>query len=61
MAKRDLTLTSGKVESDLFDEFKVECIKRKVSFQQPADRAIRGYLTEEEFRKDIHNHNSLDL
>lgn len=61
MAKRDLTLTSVKIQSDLFEEFKVECIKRKFSFQKLADRAIHKYLTEEEFRKNIHNHNSLNL
>jgi hypothetical protein len=61
MAKRDLTLTSVKIQSDLFEEFKVECIKRKFSFQKLADRAIHLYLTSEEFRKNIHNHNNLDL
>ena len=61
MAKDEKTLTSVKIKSDLFENFKIECVKRKFSFQKLADRAIHKYLTEEEFRKDIHNHNSLDL
>ena len=35
-----MTLTSVKVQSDLFENFKIECVKRKFSFQKLADRAI---------------------
>ena len=55
------TLTSVKIKSDLFNEFKIECVKRKFSFQKLADRAIHLYLTDEDFRKQINNHNNLDL
>lgn len=61
MEKKDMTLTSVKIQSDLFEEFRVECVKRKFSFQKLADRAIHLYLTDEEFRKKIHSHNTLDL
>ena len=61
MAKKDMTLTSVKIKSDLFDEFKIECVKRKFSFQKLADRAIHLYLTDEDFRKQINNHNNLDI
>jgi hypothetical protein len=61
MEKKDMTLTSVKIQSDLFEEFRVECVKRKFSFQKLADRAIHLYLTDEDFRKKIHSHNSLDL
>ena len=61
MAKKDMTLTSVKIKSDLFDEFKIECVKRKFSFQKLADRAIHLYLTDEDFRKQINNHNNLEL
>ena len=61
MANTDKTLTSVKIKSDLFDEFKIECVKRKFSFQKLADRAIHLYLTDEDFRKQINNHNNLDL
>ena len=61
MSKKDMTLTSVKVQSDLFEEFRVECVKRKFSFQKLADRAVHLYLTDNEFRKLIHNHNNLSL
>ena len=60
-AKKDMTLTSVKIKSDLFENFKIECVKRKFSFQKLADRAIYLYLTDEEFRKTITNQNSLEL
>ena len=61
MAKKDMTLTSVKIKSDLFDEFKIECVKRKFSFQKLADRAVHLYLTDEDFRKQLTNHNDLEL
>ena len=60
-AKKDMTLTSVKVKSDLFDNFKIECVKRKFSFQKLADRAIHLYLTDDDFRRTINNHNNLEL
>ena len=42
--KKPMTLTSVKVQSDLFNDFKVECVRRKFSFQKLADRAIFLYL-----------------
>jgi hypothetical protein len=60
MDKKDMTLTSVKVQSDLFDDFKLECVKRKFSLQKLVDRTIHLYLTSDEFRKSIHNHNNLD-
>lgn len=50
-----MTLTSVKIQSDLFEEFRVECVKRKFSFQKLADRAVFLYLSNEDFRKMIHN------
>jgi len=61
MANKDMTLTSVKIKSDLFETFKIECVKRKFSFQKLADRAIHLYLTDDDFRKQISNHNNLDL
>jgi len=29
MANKDMTLTSVKIKSDLFETFKIECVKRK--------------------------------
>jgi hypothetical protein len=61
MSKKDMTLTSVKVQSDLFEEFKIECVKRKFSLQKLTDRAVHLYLTDDEFRKKIHNHSNLNL
>jgi len=59
--KKDMTLTSVKVKSDLFENFKIECVKRKFSFQKLADRAIHLYLTDDNFRRTINNHHNLEL
>ncbi len=61
MTNKEMTLTSVKVKSELFQEFRVECVKRKFSFQKLADRAIYLYLTDEDFRKQITNQTNLDL
>ena len=60
-AKKNMTLTSVKVKSDLFENFKIECVKRKFSFQKLADRVIHLYLTDDDFRRTINNHNNLEL
>jgi len=56
-----MTLTSVKIKSDLFENFKIECVKRKFSFQKLADRAVYLYLTDEDFRKQISNQTNLEL
>ena len=53
---KDQQLTSVKIDKTLFETFKVECIKRKFSFQKLSERAIHLYLTDEEFRKQTNNH-----
>ena len=59
--KKPMTLTSVKVKSDLFENFKIECVRRKISFQKLADRALFLYLTDEDFRKKITNQTNLEL
>jgi hypothetical protein len=54
-------LTSVKVKDDLFEEFKVLCVRTKFSLQKLVDRSIHLYLTDEDFRKQIHNHTDLAL
>ena len=61
MNKNELQLTSVKVHRNLFEEFKIECVKTKFSFQKLSDRAIYLYLTNEEFKKAIHNQTNLQL
>jgi hypothetical protein len=60
MDKKDMTLTSVKVQSELFEDFKMSCVKHKFSLQKLVDRTIHLYLTDDEFRKSIHNHNNLN-
>jgi hypothetical protein len=58
---KEMTLTSVKVQSDLFENFKIECVKRKFSFQKLADRAIFLYLTDEDFRKQINSQTNIEI
>ena len=60
MTKKEMTLISVKVQSELFDDFKMSCVKHKFSLQKLVDRTVHLYLTDEEFRKNIHNHNNLN-
>jgi hypothetical protein len=59
--KKKMTLTSVKVQSDLFNDFKVECVRRKFSFQKLADRSLFLFLTDENFRKTITNQTNIEL
>ena len=61
MNKNQLQLTSVKVHRPLFDQFKIECVKTKFSLQKLADRSLHLYLTDENFRKQIHNQTNLTL
>jgi hypothetical protein len=49
-------LTSVKIDEELWENFRVECIKRKFSFQKLSERAIDLYMNNEEFRKMVTNH-----
>ena len=60
-ANKKMTLTSVKVQSQLFENFKVECVRRKFSFQKLADRSLFLYLTDEDFRKKITNQTNIEL
>jgi len=50
-------LTSVKIDGELWDEFKIECIKRKFTFQKLSERAIDLFMRDEEFRRKVINHN----
>jgi hypothetical protein len=58
---KKMTLTSVKVQSQLFENFKVECVRRKFSFQKLADRSLFLYLTDEDFRKQITNQTNIEI
>ena len=55
MAKSNMQLTSVKIPEDLFEQFKIACVKYKFSVQKLTERCMFMYLTDEEFRKNIHN------
>ena len=57
----DNKLTSVKVNGELFEEFKVLCVRTKFSLQKLVDRSIHLYLTDEDYRKKLHNHTNLSL
>jgi hypothetical protein len=55
MAKTNMTLTSVKIPDHLFEQFKIACVKYKFSVQKLTERSMYLYLTDENFRKQIHN------
>jgi hypothetical protein len=59
--KKEMTLTSVKVPNELFEEFKINCIKYKFSLQKLVERSMHLYMTQEEFRKKLHSHTNLDF
>jgi hypothetical protein len=61
MNKKEMTLTSVKVQSDLFEEFKVATVRYKFSLQKLTERSIHLYLTDETFRRQVHNHTDIDF
>jgi len=61
MKSSEKRLTTVRIEDNLFQEFKFQCIKNKFSFQKLASRAIFLYLTDNEFRKGIHDLNNINI
>jgi len=50
-----MQLTSVKIPEDLFEQFKIACVRYKFSVQKLTERSMFLYLTNEEFRKQLHN------
>ncbi len=50
-----MQLTSVKIPEDLFEQFKIACVKYKFSVQKLTERSMYLYLTDDEFRKQLHN------
>jgi hypothetical protein len=59
--KKDMTLTSVKVQSELFEEFKVATVRYKFSLQKLTERSIHLYLTDEDYRRRLHSHINTQL
>lgn len=60
MEKKEMVLTSVKIPSDLFDDFKVASVRLKFSLQKLVERSMVLYLENEEFRKQLHSFNSVN-
>lgn len=50
--KKDI-LTSVKVDPEIFDEFKIECIRQKFSLNKLVNVSMYLYLTNPEFKKTV--------
>jgi len=55
MENKDI-LTSVKVDKNLFDTFKIECVKRKFSLNKLVNRTMDLYINDENFRKQINSY-----
>lgn len=60
MAKEE-KLTSVKITQPLFDKFKMACLEDNFSFKKLADRAIYLYLTDKEFKQQVHKINNVKI
>lgn len=61
MIKQEKILTSVKLPEKLWDEFRISCVTNKFSLQKLTERSIYLYLTDNEFRKTIHNQLDTEL
>jgi hypothetical protein len=61
MKSSDKRLTTVRIDDELFQEFKFQCIKDKFSFQKLASRSIFLYLTDKEFRDNLHTVTDINL
>ena len=59
--KKEERLTSVKITQPLFDRFKMAALEDNFSFKKLADRAIFLYLTDKEFKNQIHNQSNIKI
>jgi len=59
--KKEERLTSVKITQPLFDKFKMAALENNFSFKKLADRAIFLYLTDKEFKNQIHNQSNIKI
>jgi hypothetical protein len=53
MRNKDKKLTTVKLDPQLYEEFKFQCLKDNFSFQKLASRAIYYYLNDKDFRTKL--------
>ena len=61
MKSTEKRLTTVRIDDELFQEFKYQCIKNKFSFQKLASRSIFLYLTYKDFRDNLHKTSNINL
>lgn len=62
MTKEEGTqLTSVKVDKEVFDTFKIECVRRKFTLNKLVNRAMDLYINNQEFRKQVTDHNNPNI
>ena len=61
MKSSDKRLTTVRIDDELFQEFKFQCIKDKFSFQKLASRSIFLYLTDKEYKDNLHTITDINL
>jgi hypothetical protein len=47
--------TSLKIPETLYEDFKVTCVRSKMSLQDVVERSLYLYMTDNDFRKTIYN------
>jgi hypothetical protein len=52
--KKDTVLTSVRLESEMYDKFKLVCLRYKFTLHKLVERSIFAYTNDEEFRKQLH-------
>jgi hypothetical protein len=55
IGKKGDILTTVRLQDELFNSFKAEAIKNKITMRNLLERAMFLYLTEESFKKTINN------
>lgn len=55
IGKKGDILTTVRLQDDLFNAFKVEAIKNRITMRNLLERAMFLYLTDDSFRKTINN------
>lgn len=54
--RKQMVLTSVKVDQDKFNDFKVECVRDKFTLTQLVNKCMDLYLNDESFRQAILNY-----
>lgn len=61
MKNTDKTLTTVRIDPELWAQFKEICKDQKFTFQKLAERSIHLYITDSEFKNTIRNQQSIKL